>query len=430
MTEKFESDALTVFNELLAGHQRYLTQAMEHPNSGSERREKTKSSQAPKVCILACADSRVPPELIFDQGIGDMFVIRVAGNFADDYNQASLEYAVAHFEPAPSLIIVLGHQRCGAIQGAAITLDEKSVDPAAVTKFYKHGKPSALLGKLVEELKPAIVNTRVDQPTTADAYADRISAAVRWNIKANVTKLQDNPVISRSGAFVIGAHYLLDTGELEWLTATPPLILDATTLDLKNEEAVSTWAGRSTTGTPTYTADQAPNDKPVVVFEYGDRMDDITLDPSPAGDWILVAVISPDHVSTRLSLVDADDDQPQLRIDTASDYELNGAGGTGTKYAGYANGWDIVMVDSQRNELYVNSPTSNGTGGGARSFTSHANFHLLHNRNAEETYQGMVAELRIYTDRASFGGDFARLYNDMRAKWFEKTPAEHSPAGH
>jgi hypothetical protein len=209
-----------------------------------------------------------------------------------------------------------------------------------------------------------------------------------------------------------------------------PLILDATTLDLKNEEAVSTWAGRSTTGTPTYTADQAPNDKPVVVFEYGDRMDDITLDPSPAGDWILVAVISPDHVSTPLSLVDADDDQPQLQIDAASDYELNGAGGTGTKYAGYADGWDIVMVDSQRNELYVNSTTPNGKGGGARSFTSHANFHLLHNRNAEETYQGMVAELRIYTDRTSFGGDFARLYNDMRAKWFEKTPAEHSPAGH
>jgi len=114
-------------------------------------------AQSPEVCILACADSRVSPEIIFDLGLGALFVVRVAGNFADEDNQASLEYAVQHFSPPPALIVVLGHERCGAIQAAAITFDPCSVAPEKVAEFGHHPAPSARLVSLVTRLQPAIL---------------------------------------------------------------------------------------------------------------------------------------------------------------------------------------------------------------------------------------------------------------------------------
>ena len=102
---------------LKAGNAKYIADQMLHNHSDSNRRVSQTVGQSPFAIVLSCADSRVVPELIFDQGIGDIFVIRVAGNTANPSSIASIEYAVAHL--GSKLIMVLGHESCGAC-GAAI----------------------------------------------------------------------------------------------------------------------------------------------------------------------------------------------------------------------------------------------------------------------------------------------------------------------
>jgi carbonic anhydrase len=208
------SDPSNALNDLVEGHMRYLSGQMLHPHTGHVDMVNVASGQAPKICILACADSRVPPELIFDQGLGDMFVVRVAGNFADEDNQASLEYAVQHFDPPPAIIVVLGHERCGAIQGAVITFDSDSMPPDMVEEFNKY-ESSDQLKRLIGKLEHAVTSTK-GQHSSAD-YLLRIDDAVRQNVRDNVTVLRENVTIKQAGTEVVGARYDLDTGEIEWL---------------------------------------------------------------------------------------------------------------------------------------------------------------------------------------------------------------------
>jgi carbonic anhydrase len=210
-----------VFSKLIAGHARF--QRGESVVSYYTSAVTLAKGQHPTTCVLACADSRVPPEIVFDQKVGEMFVVRVAGNFADEDNQASLEYAIQHFHPAPAIILVLGHERCGAIQAAAITYDKEHVDPKAVEEFGKHAAPSARLQGLAQRLKPAIEKTRpTGKLVSASDFAERIDAAVKQNVRDMVQILQSNPVIAAAqGTFVVGARYDLDTGEIDWLTPTP-----------------------------------------------------------------------------------------------------------------------------------------------------------------------------------------------------------------
>ncbi len=215
--EPLSHDAYTALQELTKGYQRYHSGNMTHLNTGHDAMQKVALHQTPKACILCCSDSRVPPEIIFDQGLGDLFVVRVAGNFADEDDTASLEYAVQHFDPAPAIIVVMGHERCGAIQAAAISFDEASVCQKDVEDFKKHPKASDNLNNLVRQLKPAIENTKPTfQPETDEKYKQRLDEAVRFNIIANVNSLRDNEVIREQKTFVIGARYDLDLGEIEW----------------------------------------------------------------------------------------------------------------------------------------------------------------------------------------------------------------------
>ncbi len=101
---------------LMEGNKRYVSSHLEHPDQSTERRFELKHGQHPFAIILGCSDSRVPPEVIFDQGLGDLFVIRVAGNVLDQTIVASIEYAVLHLDV--SLIMVMGHSQCGAVQAA------------------------------------------------------------------------------------------------------------------------------------------------------------------------------------------------------------------------------------------------------------------------------------------------------------------------
>ena len=115
MLDKLTPDqALT---QLLRGNERFVAGWPDHPNqSARRRREVSDSGQQPFAIILSCSDSRVPPEIIFDQGLGDLFVIRVAGNIIDDAILGTIEYAVEHVH-AP-LVMVLGHDKCGAVTAA------------------------------------------------------------------------------------------------------------------------------------------------------------------------------------------------------------------------------------------------------------------------------------------------------------------------
>ena len=101
---------------LMAGNQRFTQHKEQHPDESLARRKELISEQHPFAVVLGCADSRVPPELLFDQGLRDLFVIRVAGNIVDDAILGSIEYAVEHL--GTQLIVVLGHETCGAVSAA------------------------------------------------------------------------------------------------------------------------------------------------------------------------------------------------------------------------------------------------------------------------------------------------------------------------
>jgi len=208
--------------------------------------------------------------------------------------------------------------------------------------------------------------------------------------------------------------------------AGPVVSFDASALALPNGTTITAWGGQTAVGTPTYLSAQTPNGSAAVEFNGSDRMGDNIALPAAGGDWILVAVIKPNSIGAYHNLADDDPgSRPMLWIDFAFNYEFNYSGGGGAKAAGTGTGgWDIVIADSSLNQLYVNSSTANAWGGGAVSYPSTKPFDFFH-RDGGQTYQGQVAEMRIYNNRADFGGDFAALYNEMHAKWI--APANEPP---
>ena len=166
-------------------------------DQAAKRRAELTKSQHPFAIIVSCSDSRVPPEIVFDQGLGDLFVLRVAGNVIDDHSLGSIEYAVDHL--AVRLIVVLGHQRCGAVKAAKETIAAK-------------GKAPAHIQSLVTAIKPAV---------EATVHGD-LEATVEANVKNVALALRSSPPILKpkvdSGEVrVIGAYYNLDTGAVSFL---------------------------------------------------------------------------------------------------------------------------------------------------------------------------------------------------------------------
>ncbi len=160
----------------------------------AKRRAELTKSQHPFAIIVSCSDSRVPPELVFDQGLGDLFVIRVAGNVIDDQSLGSIEYAVDHL--AVRLIVVLGHQRCGAVKAAKETIAAK-------------GKAPAHIQSLVMAIQPAV---------EATVNGD-LEATVKANVKDVVQALRSStpilkPKVDSGELKVLGAYYSLDTGSV------------------------------------------------------------------------------------------------------------------------------------------------------------------------------------------------------------------------
>src|SRR2546423_9681320 len=131
------ADALA---RLKAGNQRFVAGKLQHPHQDSKRRAELITGQRPFAIFLGCADSRTSPEVLFDQGLGDLFLVRVAGNILDDHVLGSIEYAVEHL--GAHLIVVLVHQHCDAVQPAKETIDSKAEVPAHLNSFVTAIQPA------------------------------------------------------------------------------------------------------------------------------------------------------------------------------------------------------------------------------------------------------------------------------------------------
>jgi carbonic anhydrase len=170
-----------------------------------ERREELASGQAPFAVVLSCADSRVPPELAFDAGLGDLFVVRVAGNVCDPSLLASIEFAATAFKPPPQLVVVMGHTQCGAIKATMSVLE--SGNPA----------PSENLADLVDRITPAVRGVL----NSGKPAAEIVRAATHANVRAAATQLRSQSSIldglAREGKLtIVGAEYALETGKVDF----------------------------------------------------------------------------------------------------------------------------------------------------------------------------------------------------------------------
>jgi carbonic anhydrase len=178
----------------LEGNRRYVSGQSIHPNQTLERRAEVVGAQKPFAAILSCSDSRVPPEILFDQGIGDLFVIRNAGNVSDDVVLGSIEYGVANL--AIPLVVVLGHQSCGAVSAAT----QSSEAPGHIED-------------VVMAIQPAVEKAKGQE-------GDLVTNAISANVGLVVEEVAGSePILSEfvrdHGVQVVGAVYSLENGTVE-----------------------------------------------------------------------------------------------------------------------------------------------------------------------------------------------------------------------
>lgn len=175
------------------GNARFATAENSSAKPTAHRRGEIATGQHPFAVIVGCADSRVSPELVFDQNLGDLFVIRTAGNLVDDYALGSIEYAVEHL--GTRLVVVLGHERCGAVT-------------AALASPEAHGH----VHNLVQDLQPAVQSAK-GRP--GDPLVNTIAA----NARLVVDRIQNEAELGELSAqvLVVPAVYDLDTGRVEFI---------------------------------------------------------------------------------------------------------------------------------------------------------------------------------------------------------------------
>ena len=196
------SDPRTALEELRKGNARFVSDALEHPALGSERRSEVARGQQPFAAVLSCADSRVPAELVFDRGLGDLFVVRTAGQVVAEPVLGSLQYGVAVL--GVPLLLVLGHTACGAVQAA--------VDAVA------SGAPASgtAIDSLVAAIRPA-----AEAALAQDGGTDAAAGAVRRNVEDRVASLRADAVlgaaVSDGRLEVVGGVYDLTTGVVTFL---------------------------------------------------------------------------------------------------------------------------------------------------------------------------------------------------------------------
>jgi carbonic anhydrase len=201
-----QAKAREALDRLIAGNRRFVADKHASGDQANKvRRDELLESQEPFAIILGCSDSRVPAELVFDQGLGDLFVIRVAGNIIAPSLIGSVEFAAARF--GTRLVVVMGHSSCGAVEA---TLEEL-------------GRPtegqSPNLSAIVDRIRPAVEELFINRPDLSND--ELVELAVRENIKASANQLRRGSdileqLIAEEGLLIVGAEYSLETGRVEF----------------------------------------------------------------------------------------------------------------------------------------------------------------------------------------------------------------------
>lgn len=195
-----------IYAELKAGNKRFVTGKMRHPNmSGTRVRQTGREGEHPLAVVLCCADSRVAPELILDQGIGDLFTVRVAGNVANPGEVASVEYAVDHLR-AP-LVVVMGHSECATVRSV--------VDGTRML---------GELGEWARNIKMALQRTRFAAPSLTGRPL--MTAVTQMNVWESIEDMLKGSAALRDRLragelHIVGATYQVETGEVNWMGAHP-----------------------------------------------------------------------------------------------------------------------------------------------------------------------------------------------------------------
>jgi carbonic anhydrase len=202
--------ALTALEALRAGNRRFV-EDLRSGGSGAGRRRALPRGQDPLAIVLGCSDARVPAEIVFDQGLGDLFVIRVAGNIVAPSQVGSVEFAAEAF--GTRLVVVLGHSNCGAIHATLEQLRRPSQDQ------------SRNLRSIVNRIRPAVEDL-LDRGAPLE-HQTLVGRAVRANIRMSADHLRHGSevleqAIERDGLLVVGAEYSLDSGVVDFFDGVPP----------------------------------------------------------------------------------------------------------------------------------------------------------------------------------------------------------------
>ena len=195
-----EGDSL---NKLLDGNKRFTSGELAKKDIGDQKRQELTKGQHPFATVLSCSDSRVAPEVIFDEGLGDVFIVRVAGNVVGPTTLGSIEYGAEHLHTP--LLVILGHEKCGAVQA---TLEAK-------------GKPKGNIGAILKKIMPA-VNTAKKAKKDPD---ETLNLAVQENVKNTYKDVMKSKIVKElvhEGKLkVVAAEYYLGTGKVELIDLTP-----------------------------------------------------------------------------------------------------------------------------------------------------------------------------------------------------------------
>lgn len=206
VVEMAPSKSVESLQILKDGNKRFLSGISTHERQDLERMKDLTKGQNPKCIIVSCSDSRVPPEIVFDQGLGDIFSIRTAGNVMSDYEEGSIEYAVEHLHTP--LVIVMGHLGCGAIQALLDHADDLDDDLAKSTDH---------VSKIIEKLK-----SEEEEQEVLKTAGKNSNLAVVANVMNGVKQLRkSDPVLKeayhKGEINIVGAVYHIESGEVEFL---------------------------------------------------------------------------------------------------------------------------------------------------------------------------------------------------------------------
>ena len=189
-----ENKDLTSLEKLTEGNKRFLAENSVHPHQNKKTVLENQDGQKPFAVVITCSDSRVSPEILFDQGIGDLFVIRNAGNLISDIDMGSIEYAVEHLNT--KLIVVLGHTECGAVKAY---INDKD---GAYKKHFSH------IDNIVETIANETEEIEADKVTPK---ADNYLGAINANIKHSSKLVQDNSIVKEHKVQIVSMRYDVHT---------------------------------------------------------------------------------------------------------------------------------------------------------------------------------------------------------------------------